>query len=209
MKPSKEFWSGIAAKYAARPIDNEAVYEETLERIRAHLPDDARVLELGCGTGGTALKLAGDAGEIVATDFAQGMITEAEKREGAANVRFLVADVFDERLEPRSFDVVLALNVVHLMDKAPEVYMRVHELLREDGVFMSKTPSIGEPDLGWKFNLLRRALPLLQWLGKAPFVRFLSISDVDAEIGAGGFRIIETGNYPVRPPNHFVVARKV
>lgn len=209
MKPGRDFWSGVAAKYAARPIWDEEAYEVTLARIRAHLPEGARVLELGCGTGGTALRLAGDAAEIVATDFAPGMIAEAEKREQTDNVRFMVADVFDARLEPGRFDVVLALNVLHLMEDASEVYPRVGALLREGGLFISKTPSFGAPDLGWKFNMLRRAVPLLQWLGKAPFVRFLATAEVEDEIAAGGFEILETGNYPERPPNHFVVARKL
>ncbi|MGK7654135.1 MULTISPECIES: class I SAM-dependent methyltransferase [unclassified Roseovarius] len=209
MKPGKQFWSGIAPKYAAKPIGDEAAYVATLERIRAHLPCGARVLEIGCGTGGTALRLAGEAGEIVATDFAGGMIAEARKRQGAHNVRFLVADVHDARLEPGTFDVVLALNVVHLMEDATEVHRRVHDLLKEGGSYISKTPCIGEPDLGWKFNLMRKALPLLQWLGKAPFVRFLKTADMDAEIGSSGFRIVETGSYPVRPPSHLIVARKV
>ena len=52
------------------------------------------------------------------------------------------------------------------------------------------------------------AIPILQRLGKAPFVHFATIDGVEQDITGAGFRIVETGNYPVRPPNHFVVARK-
>ena len=62
------FWDKIAERYAARPIDNPDAYEATLERVRHWLHPDWHVLELGCGTGTTALKLAGSAAQITATD---------------------------------------------------------------------------------------------------------------------------------------------
>ncbi|MEO1139529.1 MAG: methyltransferase domain-containing protein [Pseudomonadota bacterium] len=209
MQANQKFWTKIAAKYAARPISNMQAYEQTLERIVSHLPADARVLELGCGTGGTAVRLAPHVGTFLATDFADGMIAEAHKRDVPGNVRFAVADVFDPSLDVGGYDAVIALNVVHLMEDAPKVHARVSELLAKDGLFISKTPCIGERDLGFKFGLMRRMIPLMQWLGKAPFVRLLSIVALEAEITEAGFRIVETGNYPVRPPSHLVVARKV
>jgi len=39
-------------------------------------------------------------------------------------------------------------------------------------------------------------------------VRFDTIAELDMTITKAGFRIVEAGNYPVRPPNHFVVAKK-
>ena len=52
-------------------------------------------------------------------------------------------------------------------------------------------------------------IPLMQLMGKAPYVRFETIAELDQRIGRAGFEIVETGNYPVRPPNHFVVARRM
>lgn len=206
MQPNPRFWTKIAGKYAARPINDMAAYDQTLSRIRAHLPSDARVLEIGCGTGGTALRLAADVKTYLATDFSEGMIDQAHLRDAPDNVEFRVADVFDPAFEEGSFDAIIALNLLHLLDDMPTVYARLRKLLKPEGVFVSKTPCIGEGDLGFKFGLLKRAIPIMQWLGKAPFVRFLSRDDMDHEITTAGFRIVETGNYPVRPPNHFVVA---
>ena len=63
--------------------------------------------------------------------------------------------------------------------------------------------------MGFKFGLIKRAIPVMQWMGKAPFVRFETIAKLEADITRAGFDIVETGNYPVRPPNHFVVATRV
>ncbi len=52
------FWDRISRKYAQDAIADQAGYERTLARTRERLPPDSRVLELGCGTGSTALRLA-------------------------------------------------------------------------------------------------------------------------------------------------------
>ncbi|MEM8773629.1 MAG: class I SAM-dependent methyltransferase [Pseudomonadota bacterium] len=208
MKNDPEFWNKTAPGYAKRPISNQTAYEQTLDRIIAHLPDQARVLEIGCGTGGTALRLAPHAKEIIATDFSDGMIAEAEKRAPAPNVTFKSADVFAPSFKDGSFDAVIALNVLHLIPDATRAIARVRDLLRPEGLFLSKTPSIAEPGLGLKFGLLKMAIPLMQKFGKAPYVRQYSFAELEEDITATGFKIIETGNYPVRPPNHFLVAQK-
>lgn len=209
MKSPGEFWDKVAPGYAKRPISDIAAYEQTLDRIRFALPDDARVLELGCGTGGTALRLADDAAAILGTDISAGMIREAKARPQAPNVTFAVCDAFDSALEPGSYDVVLALNLVHLIPDAPAFMDRVRALLAPGGLFISKTPCLAEPGLGLKFSILKAAIPVMQWVGKAPYVRFLSIADLRRQIETAGFEIVETANYPARPPSHFVVARAV
>ncbi len=209
MTQGKDFWDRLAPKYRQQPISNTQAYDETLDRVVHHLPKSARILELGCGTGGTALRLAPHAHSIVATDFSPGMIAQAEMREGAPNVTFMAADVFDARLEPGVFDVVLGFNLFHLVPDAGAEFARIHDLLPEGGLFISKTPCIGEPSLGLKFGLLRMVLPVMQRLGKAPFVRRFKTAELARDIAAAGFEILETGNYPAKPPNHLVVARKV
>jgi ubiquinone/menaquinone biosynthesis C-methylase UbiE len=209
MKSEHKFWDKAAAKYAARPISDMDAYEQTMERVAAHLTPEARVLELGCGTGSTALRLAPHAANILATDFSAGMIAQAQARAQVGNVRFLQADVFDDALAEAGFDVVMGFNLFHLIEDVPAVLTRIHALLAPGGLFISKTPCLGEPSLGWKFALLMRLLPLMQWVGKAPYVKVETIAGLDAQITEAGFRIIETGNFPLRPPSHFVVAQRL
>lgn len=209
MKPNAQFWDGVAVKYAAQPISNPDAYAQTLERVVSYLKPTDRVLELGCGTGGTALKLADHAGEILATDFSEGMIAQAEGKMAPDNVRFLQADTFSPALKEGAFDVVMGFNLFHLVDNVDAAMARIHDLLVPGGLFISKSPCLGERSLGLKFGMMKRLIPLMQLVGKAPFVRFETIAELDRRIGRAGFEIVETGNYPVRPPNHFVVARRL
>ena len=55
---SPKFWDGIAERYAARPVTDEAAYADTLARVRSYLGPDDRVREIGCGTGSTTPRLA-------------------------------------------------------------------------------------------------------------------------------------------------------
>jgi ubiquinone/menaquinone biosynthesis C-methylase UbiE len=209
MKSSAKFWDGLAVKYAAQPIANMDAYEQTLERVVSYLRPDARVLELGCGTGGTALRLAPHVANMLATDYSGGMITQARARDGAENVTFLQADTFSPELEKGGYDVVMGFNLFHLMQDPEAAMTRIHDLLLPGGLFISKTPCLGGNGLGLKMSVIKVLLPLAQWVGKAPFVRFDSISEFEEMVLRSGFSIIETGSYPARPPSRLIVAERV
>jgi len=48
----------------------------------------------------------------------------------------------------------------------------------------------------------------LRLIGKAPFVGYMRIRDLDDQIEQAGFKIIETRTFPGMAPNRFVVARR-
>jgi ubiquinone/menaquinone biosynthesis C-methylase UbiE len=79
------FWDRTSRKYAKSKIADRAGYERTLERTRALLGPNVRVLELGCGTGTTALRLARDAQSYLATDISAEMIAIAEEHYSSGN----------------------------------------------------------------------------------------------------------------------------
>ena len=84
------FWDRTSRKYATGAIADQAGYERTLDRTRALLGSNDRVLELGCGTGTTALRLAGDVQEYLATDISAGMIAIANEKHAAGPIPALV-----------------------------------------------------------------------------------------------------------------------
>jgi SAM-dependent methyltransferase len=199
------FWDRIAPRYARQPISDIGAYEATLARVKTYLSDKATALELGCGTGSTALLLAPHVRDYEGTDISGGMIDIALEKawsQSAPNVGFRQAGVDAADHAGASPDIVLAFNLLHLVPDTEATLAMVSDLLPEGGLFISKTPCIGAK---WYYRPLVRAL---QMIGKAPFVRFLKVAQLDHMMVAAGFEIVETGLYPPRTPSRFIVARK-
>ena len=74
MNDEARFWDKRAEKYAQRPVADQAAYEKKLEITRRYFNPDSVVLEIGCGTGSTALAHAPYVGHILATDISPNMI---------------------------------------------------------------------------------------------------------------------------------------
>ena len=205
MTNTASFWDALAERYAAQPVKNPDAYEHTLERVRAHLQKTDRVLELGCGTGTTASKLSGAAGEILATDVSPGMVEIARRKAvsmEAANVRFQVADALTD--PGTDWNAILAFNLLHLLRDPARVIRQVHLSLKPGGLFISKTACLG----GWRAALFAPVIGAMRLIGKAPYVGFFSVGGLERMIEAEGFEILETGTFPASPPSRFIVARK-
>ncbi|MEZ5716883.1 MAG: class I SAM-dependent methyltransferase, partial [Paracoccaceae bacterium] len=112
-----KFWDGVAEKYAKSPIGDMDAYEATLTRVRSYLRPTDAVLEIGCGTGTTALKLAPFAGRYLASDISTAMIGIGRDKAAAEGVRNLGFATAPAETPPEgSFDAVLSFNLLHLVD---------------------------------------------------------------------------------------------
>ena len=206
MRDPARFWDKLADKYSKKPVKDMESYNKTLDCTRKHLSASDNVLEVGCGTGTTALLLAPSVKQIAASDISSRMIEIAREKavtQGVQNVRFDRATLFDEDLEKESFDVVMAFNFLLLLEDIPGAVHRVHELLKPSGLFISKTVCLGDKSRLW--SLL---LAVMKPLGFAPYVKCLKVAELEDIITSTDFEIVETGFYPASPPRHFIVARK-
>ncbi len=202
------FWDKIARKYANDQIKDMAGYERTLERSRGLLSPADTVLEIGCGTGSTALRLAPSVARIVGTDVSNEMIAIAREKataQGCQNIEFTVAAADRGPGADQSYDAVLAFNVLHLIADRPAMFANIRRQLKRGGLFISKTPCLGEMNA-----LIRVAIPVMQKIGKAPFVSVFSAPSIEAEIAGAGFTIItrERHGSGRKDPRIFIVARK-
>jgi 2-polyprenyl-3-methyl-5-hydroxy-6-metoxy-1,4-benzoquinol methylase len=206
MADSAEFWDKAADKYSKKPVKDMENYRKTLDCTRRYLSASDEVLEVGCGTGTTALLLAPGVKQLTATDISSRMIEIAREKAAAQeveNVRFDRTTLFDEELEKGSFDVVMGFNFLHLLEDIPGAVRRVDELLKPGGLFVSKTICLGERSRLWSGLLV-----VMKALGFAPYVRCLKVAELEDIITSTGFEIIETGFYPPSPPSRYIVARK-
>jgi ubiquinone/menaquinone biosynthesis C-methylase UbiE len=203
------FWDRAARKYAAAPIGDTAGYERTLARTREYLKPGDDALEFGCGTGTTALKLAPSVARYVATDISPEMIAIAREKagkEGVGNAEFAVATPDAAPWPNASFDAVMAFNLLHLVTGRAAALADTHRLLKPGGLFISKTPCLKEMN-----PLIRLVVPVMQAFGRAPYVAFFSARELEQEIEAAGFEIVERARHASRGKDAriFLVARKV
>ena len=118
-----------------------ASYEYTLARTQSHLLQTDHVLELGCGTGSTALVLAPGVGAYLGTDLSDEMIAIAREKnahDGVAHLRFDTFDLGTHQMD-QQFDAILAFNLLHLVPDLKAALRRFDHMLKPGGVFISKT----------------------------------------------------------------------
>ena len=124
---------------------NPDAYEQTLDSIRAHLSEKDHVLELGCGTGTTAFRLAPGVRRYLASDYSSEMINIALERqpsETRETLGFFVGELGEWDHPPGPFNMVLCFNFLHLLDDRKAMLAEIHKSLEPGGMFISKTPCV-------------------------------------------------------------------
>ena len=120
--------------------------EETL--VADFFPDEARVLDLGCGAGRTSIALAELGLEVVGIDISQVMIQVArdQARRAQVEVDFQVLDARRLKFSPDSFDVVLysynGIELVPGMAGKHAVMKETLRVLKPGGLFIFSTHSL-------------------------------------------------------------------
>lgn len=201
----EKFWDRIAFKYSQHAIADMESYSRKLKATQARMSAHMNVLEFGCGTGSTALEHAPHVGHILATDISKEMIkigNEKVQKAGISNITFKQSGIVELDEPENSFDMVLALNLLHLLPNRAAALKSIHRLLKPGGVFISSTVCLS--DRMW---FLRPVIPLMQWLGKAPYVEFLGADNVRHEIAALGFDELEYFTHG-RSNSLFLISKK-
>ena len=135
-------------------VQQQAMRETFLGDVE--FPADARVLEVGCGTGVLTRRLAGQpgVGSVVGVDTAESLLEKArELAAGSDDVRFEVADARSLPFEDGSFDVVVFDST---LSHVPEPGRAVAEAFRVlgpggklaafDGDYATTTVALGDHD---------------------------------------------------------------
>ena len=123
------FWDRVSGVYDAfENTFNGKVYDHTGEIVAKYIDTTDTVLECACGTGAISVHIAPVCYRLVATDISNKMLRVAEKKcRRFGNVIFRKADLTALKVKDNSFDVVVAGNVIHLLD---DPYAALDELAR-------------------------------------------------------------------------------
>ncbi len=177
-------------------------YEAMLAATAAQLTPGDRVLEIGCGTGGTAIRLAPQVGTWLATDFSAEMVRIARAKPAGGNVTFEVADAADA-LRRGPFDAICAFNVLHLVEDLPGTLGLIHDSLHPGGQLIARVWCFAEVP-AW----VRALFPVLRLLGLFPVAQMLTADGLRQALRTAGFEIVEERVFGTRLQNPFLVARR-
>jgi ubiquinone/menaquinone biosynthesis C-methylase UbiE len=198
------FWNFIANRYAKQSIGDEVSYQRKLDMTQAVMHPDMSVLEFGCGTGSTALIHAPHVAKITGIDYASKMIAIAQDKAAAVpNASFEVASIEDWDAPDASYDMILGMNIVHLVPDRHVVLDKVRRLLRPGGYFVSSTACLGDEGA-----LVRYLLPIASATRLIPKVAQFSTDEFESDVRRAGFEITE--NWRPGPGRAvFMIARAV
>lgn len=103
-------------------------------------------------------------------------------------------------------DAATGFNILHLVANREAALRGVHRLLKPGGLFISKTPCVGEMGV-----FIRLLVPLMQAFGQAPYVALFSAEELERDIEAAGFEIVARERHASRGKDRrpFLVARKL
>ena len=207
MTADAAFWDNIAESYAAKPVDDPAAFDRKTEIIRALLTPDSALLDVGCGTGSLALRLAPSARAVHGLDVSGEMIRIAKEKaaaQGSANATFHVGPLDgDAPFAAGSLDVVCACSLLHLVDDRAAALGHLFRLLKPGGALVASTVCLGESWVPYT-----PILTVMRWVGKAPMVKVFPKRTLADEIARAGFVDLTQPDVGAAATIAFMVARK-
>ena len=135
------FWNKISGVYDfVENIFNGKVNKEITQYVASLTDGNDDVLECACGTGMFSLPIARRCRSLIATDFAVGMLAQAQKKcRHQPNVIFKKADITSLGYADESFDRIVAANVIHLLDDPRKAMDELWRVCRRGGVIIIPT----------------------------------------------------------------------
>ena len=133
---TKKMWDLYAPIYERAMRSDRRIYQFMYDRI----PEAIRnkdVLEIATGPGLLAKHVASAARTIIATDYSEGMITEAKKGAYPTKLRFEVADATALPYKDGSFDAVIISNALHIIPAPEKALSEIGRVLRPGGVLIA------------------------------------------------------------------------
>jgi len=130
---------GYAENDTLHALRARAERNEFVRLLDRAIPVDARVVDVGCGTGQMAIYLARGDRSVVGADLTHASLClgrEAARRFGLARVRFVETDLHQVGLQEASFDVVYSSGVVHHTPDPRAAFGRLARLARPGGAIV-------------------------------------------------------------------------
>lgn len=202
---SRSFWERFAFLYDLAEGTNAKAVRGMVKAVVQRVPAGASVLECAAGTGEISLAAAPKAGHVLCTDLSQAMLDQAfgkAQRLGLTNVDFAPRDLLHLTDPDECFDVVVAANVLHLLDTPEAAIRELWRVTRPGGLLILPTFLMGEAGLG--LRVLIRFYRLLGFRSKREYTP----ADYRAMVEGCGLGAVEYSVVPGRLPVGLAVLSK-
>lgn len=179
-----EHAEGVAETREKWRARNKAYYDDDVAYMRFLIPEGARILDLGCGTGTPLADLNPSRG--VGIDFSEAMVAEARRR--YPHLEFYVADVEDltelEHLIGGPFDYIVMSDTLGFLDDCQTTLEKLHVFCdHETRIVVAYYSQLWEPVLRFG-EIVGLKMP-------QPEVNFLSAKDIQNILHLSGFEPIK------------------
>jgi arsenite methyltransferase len=202
------FWNNIATRDARQPVEDPAAFERKIALTLAQMKPGDVVLDIGCGTGSLARRLAETGARVHGLDDSAAMVDIARAKaraQGVENATFHLG-AFDEtftEFAPGTLEGLYAGSLLHLVPDRATVLRKAFGLLKPGGFFVSSTVCLGE-----SWVPLTPVLRVMRWLGRAPAVWSLSRATLLRDIAEAGFVDVTEPDVGASPKISFVMATR-
>ncbi len=169
---TKEQFSKISKMYDSQrrnliPCFGE-FYNTAVNALKS-LPENARIIDLGCGTGILAAKVLERLpfAEIECSDISDKMLEVAKKRFGEnKNLSFKVADFTKPDLPHNAYNAVVSALAIHHIENPQKqaLYNNIYASLKEGAIFVNAEQILGKDQFEIKRNAQAREDLILKYM---------------------------------------------
>ena len=157
----KTFWNSFAKKYDVFINNNVSkTYGIILDNLANDTSKTENLLEIATGTGIIALKLSDHIKKIIAIDIAPEMIKIAKEKcilNSINNIDFRIGDSCNLEFQDKTFDTIIASNVLHLLFEPDLALQEMKRVLKDDGQIIIPTYCHGA---NFKSHIISRLMGL-------------------------------------------------
>ena len=139
-----------------REREADSFHSEYLRMVTTFVPDTARLLDLGCGTGYSTLRLAQQGYRVNGIDISDKFLGETDAKV-ASGLEYCVGDALELPFHDATFDAVSSFDMIEHVSDAGQVLSEVNRILRPGGRVVFVCPNYCSPVIPLKalVNLLK------------------------------------------------------
>lgn len=115
-------------------VYNGKCYRGIADKIKEYVTEEDVVLECACGTGLLTVPMAQKCKKLIATDISVGMMRQAKKKvANYSNTKIGKASILALPFKDDMFDVVVAANVIHLLNEPEKAISELKRVCKPNG----------------------------------------------------------------------------